>query len=71
MNFNTLCWSAVCFCYRSIGDQRYGRIMRDTAFLTRLRKNPKKVSSRELEEKLILGYVNIEYYDLFVMGLKL
>lgn len=66
MNFNTLCWAAVCFYYRSVGDQRYDMIMKDTAFLTRLRENPKKISSKELEEKLILGYVNIENYDLLV-----
>lgn len=66
MNFNTLCWAAICFYYRSVGDQRYRRIMMDTVFLTRLRENPKKVSSKEVEEKLILGYVNIENYDLLV-----
>ena len=66
MNFNTLCWAAICFYYRSVGDQRYGRIMRDTAFLAKLRESPQTISSKELEEKLILGYVKIENYDLLV-----
>jgi hypothetical protein len=66
MNFNTLSWAAICFYYRSVGDERYGRIMKDTAFLSKLRENPTKISSTELEEKLILGYVNIENYDLLV-----
>jgi hypothetical protein len=66
MDFNTLGWSAICFYYRSIGDQKYGRIMKDTAFLIQLRENPEKISSKEFEEKLILGYINIENYDLLV-----
>jgi hypothetical protein len=66
MNFNTLGWAAICFYYRSIGDRRYGKIMKDAAFLTKLRESPTKISSKELEEKLILGYVNIENYDLLI-----
>jgi hypothetical protein len=66
LNFNTLSWAAICFYYRSIGDKRYGRIMRDTAFLSRLRENPTVINSTEFEERLILGYVNIENYDLLV-----
>ncbi len=66
MNFNTLCWAAICFYYRSVGDKRYNRIMKDSVFLAKLRENPKTISSKEFEEKLILGYVNIENYDLLI-----
>jgi len=66
MNFNQLSWGAFCFYYRSGGDYRYGRMMKDTAFLSKLRRNPGDISPLEFEEKVILHHVNIENYDLLV-----
>jgi hypothetical protein len=66
MNFNQLSWGAVCFYYRSIGDQKYSKIMRDTQFLSRLRKEPSDISAAEFEEKVLLDHVNIENYDLLI-----
>ena len=66
MNFNQLSWGAVCFYYRSVGDNKYGKIMQDTTFISKLREAPFDISPREFEEKVILGHVNIENYDLLV-----
>ncbi len=66
MNFNQLSWGTVCFYYRSAGDNRYSKIMRDTAFLSKLREAPFDISPTEFEEKVILGHVNIENYDLLI-----
>lgn len=66
MNFNQLSWGAVCFYYRSIGDNRYSKIMRDTDFLARLRREPYNVSADEFEEKVLLDHVKIENYDLLI-----
>ena len=66
MNFNQLSWGALCFYYRSAGDNKYGRIMKDTSFLSRLRESPADISVAEFEEKVILGHVNIENYDLLI-----
>ncbi len=66
MNFNQLSWGAVCFYYRSIGDNRYSRIMRDTDFISRLRQAPFNISAEEFEEKVLLDHVNIENYDLLI-----
>lgn len=66
MNFNQLSWAAVCFYYRSGGDRRYSKIMRDTQFISKLREAPFDISIEEFEGKLILDYVNIESYDLLL-----
>jgi hypothetical protein len=66
MNFSQLCWGAVCFYYRALGDQKYSKIMRDTQFLSRLRREPFNVSAAEFEEKVLLDHVNIENYDLLI-----
>ncbi|MBN1862524.1 MAG: hypothetical protein JW790_02645 [Dehalococcoidales bacterium] len=66
MNFNQLSWGAVCFYYRSLGDQKYSKIMSDTQFLTRLRQEPFNISAAEFEEKVLLDHVNIENYDLLI-----
>ena len=66
MNFNQLSWGTVCFYYRSIGDNKYGKIMRDTSFISRLREAPFDVSAEEFEEKVLLDHVNIENYDLLI-----
>jgi len=66
MNFNQLSWGAVCFYYRSVGDNRYSQIMRDTAFLSKLRERPYDINPAEFEEKVVLGHVNIENYDLLI-----
>ena len=64
MKFSELAWGAVCFYYRSTGDNKYSRIMRDTEFLSKLRTAPAEVNGAEFEQKVILDYVNIENYDL-------
>lgn len=66
MKFNELSWAAVCFYYRSIGDSKYVKIMRDTQFIAKLREAPSDISSAEFEEKVILDYVKIENYDLLI-----
>ena len=66
MNFNQLAWAAVCFYYRSVGDNRYSKIMKDTVFLSKLREAPHDISPVEFEEKVILNHVNIENYDLLI-----
>ncbi len=66
MNFNQLAWGAVCFYYRSAGDSRYCRIMRDTEFISQLRESPMDISITEFEEKVILNHINIENYDLLI-----
>jgi hypothetical protein len=66
MNFNELSWAAVCFYYRSLGDSRYTKIMRDTEFISKLREAPSTISPAEFEEKIILDYVYIENYDLLI-----
>jgi hypothetical protein len=66
VKFNDLAWAAVCFYYRSTGDKRYCATMRDTDFLTRLRNSPQDLRLIEFEEKAILGFINLENYDLLV-----
>lgn len=66
MNFNELSWAAVCFYYRSVGDSRYTKIMRDTEFISKLREAPSTISPAEFEQKIILDYVYIENYDLLI-----
>ena len=66
MNFNTIAWAAVCFYYRSVGDEKYGKIMADAPFLKRLRELPDTVDVKEFEEKVILDHVRIDNYDLLV-----
>jgi len=66
MKFNDISWAAVCFYYRSVGDGKYARIMRNTEFISKLRKEPDTISPAEFEEKAILDYVNIENYDLLI-----
>lgn len=66
MKFNELAWGAVCFYYRSAGDNKYSRIMRDADFLSKLRTAPAEINAAEFEQKVILDYINIESYDLLV-----
>lgn len=66
MNFNQLAWGTLCFYYRSVGDNRYAKIMRDTSFISRLRGTPNNVSRAEFEEKILVSHVNIENYELLI-----
>jgi hypothetical protein len=66
MKFNELAWSSVCFYYRSNGDRRYCAVMKETNFLTRLRNQPETLSAKEFGENAILGFINLEHYDLLV-----
>ena len=66
MKFYDLAWGAICFQYRSAGDQRYCRIIRNSDFLTKLRHEPYEVSAKEFEVKVILEYIDIENYDLLL-----
>jgi hypothetical protein len=40
--------------------------MRDTAFISRLRKAPFDISAKEFEEKVLVEHVNIDNYDLLI-----
>ena len=66
MNFNQLAWGAICFYYRSLGDNKYSKVMRDTEFITRLRREPFNINAIEFEEKVLLDHINIENYDLLI-----
>lgn len=66
MKFNELSWAAFCFYYRSVGDKKYGKIMGDASFISRLRETPSEISVSEFEQKVILDYVSIESYDLLI-----
>ncbi len=70
MKFNEIAWAGFCFYYRSFGDKRYSAIMSDCQFLSQIRANPEKISLSEFEEKAVLGYINIQNYDL-LLGHKL
>lgn len=64
MRFNEIAWAGFCFYYRSAGDKRYSAIISDCQFLSQIRDHPEKISLSEFEEKAILGYINIQNYDL-------
>jgi len=49
MKFNELSWAAFCFYYRSVGDQKYGKIMGDTSFISKLREAPSDISVSDYE----------------------
>lgn len=66
MNFNQLAWGALCFYYRSAGDYRYCKTMKDTSFISKLREAPMDINVKEFEEKVILNHINIENYDLLI-----
>jgi hypothetical protein len=70
MRFRELAWAGLCFYYRLSGDKRYSAIMCDHKFLERLRNTPEEVPLKEFEEKAVLGYINIQNYDL-LLGHKL
>ena len=66
MKFNELAWAGLCFYYRLAGDKRYSAVMSDRKFLMRLRHNPEEITPKEFEEKAILGFINIQNYDLLI-----
>jgi len=66
MNFNTLAWAAFCFYYRSVGDMKYGKLMQDDNFLDILRNKPKELTPVEFEERVLLGYIQVQNYDLLI-----
>lgn len=66
LNFHDFAWAALLFYYKSVADKKYCKIMSDTEFLTKLRQTPFEIEPAELEQKVILDYVNIESYDLLV-----
>lgn len=66
MNFNQLCWGALCFYYRSAGDNKYCKIMSDAPFISKLREAPLEINITEFEGKVILNHINIENYDLLI-----
>jgi len=70
MKFNELAWAGFCFYYRSAGDKRYSVIMNDRDFLSQIKSRPESLRLNEFEEKAILGYINIQNYDL-LLGHKL
>lgn len=66
MDFNQLAWGALCFYYRSAGDCRYCKTMKDTSFILKLRESPMDTNVKEFEEKVVLNHINIENYDLLI-----
>lgn len=66
MDFNTLAWAAFCFYYRSVGDTKYGKLMKDVKFLDLLRNAPAELTPAEFEEKVLLGYIQVQNYDLLI-----
>ena len=68
MKFSELSWAAFCFYYRSVGDKKYGRIMSDTSFISKLRETPSDISVSEFEQKILLDFVSIQSYDLLVQN---
>jgi hypothetical protein len=66
MRFNELAWAGFCFYYRSGGDKRYSAIMSDREFLSQIRNHPERIRLNEFEEKAILGYINIQNFDLLL-----
>ncbi len=70
MDFNTLSWAAFCFYYRSAGDTKYGKLMQDVKFLDTLRNVPGELTPVEFEERVLLGYIKVQNYDL-LLGHKL
>jgi hypothetical protein len=66
MQFGDLAWAAFLYFYRSSGDKKYGKVMRDIPFLASLRNNPSSISKKEFEEKIILNLIKIENYDLLL-----
>ena len=70
MKFNELAWAGFCFYYRSGGDKRYSMIVSNHQFISEIRNNPERIRLNEFEEKAVLGYINIQNYDL-LLGHKL
>ncbi len=66
MTFSELAWAGLCFYYRLAGDKRYSAIMSDRKFLERLRCTPEEITLKEFEEKAILGFIDIQNYDLLI-----
>jgi len=66
VTFSELTWAGLCFYYRLAGDKRYSAVMSDHKFLTRLRCTPEELTPKEFEEKAILGFINIQNYDLLI-----
>ena len=66
MRFSELAWAGFCFYYRSAGDKRYSAIMSDCKFLSQIRDHPERIQLNKFEEKAILGYINIQNFDLLI-----
>jgi hypothetical protein len=66
MTFSELAWAGLCFYYRLAGDNRYSAVMSDRKFIERLRCAPEELTPKEFEEKAILGFINIQNYDLLI-----
>lgn len=66
MDFNSLAWAAFCFYYRSVGDTNYGKLMQDVKFLDTLRNVPEELTPAEFEERVLLGYIKVQNYDLLI-----
>ena len=59
VNFNDIAWAAVCFYYKSVADIQYCKILGDKPFIEKLRETPHSITVSELEQKVLLDYVNI------------
>jgi hypothetical protein len=58
LKFSDLAWAALLYYYRSSGDGKYVKLLRDTDFISRLRQTPQDVSYEEFEAKVIFGFIS-------------
>ena len=58
MKFNDLAWAALLYYYKSSGDRKYVKLLRDTTFITRLRQTPWDLPYDEFEAKVIFGFIS-------------
>jgi hypothetical protein len=58
VKFNDLAWAALLYYYKSSGDRKYVKLLRDTTFITRLRQTPWDLPYDEFEAKVIFGFIS-------------
>ncbi len=58
MKFSDLAWGALLYYYKSSGDRKYVKLLRDTTFINKLRQTPWEVPYEEFEAKVIFGFIS-------------
>ena len=58
MKFADLAWAALLYYYKSSGDRKYVKLLRDDSFIGRLRKTPQDIPFEEFEAKVIFGFIS-------------